>query len=368
MEKGINPATHGTADERAVASRIFDNLDTILEAEGTEDATEAPAEAEGAADERTEEDDAFDDEAAAALRGEDAPDSEDDESDDEPEVEDTEESDEAEDEEEEAPEPEEDEGPEEDEQAETYTVRVDGEDVEVTYDELLAGYSRTASWTQKSQALATERKAFEAEQTGVQAQREEYGSKLQALEQHFAQAVPKEPDADAPDAEWIKFQRAQSQLEAVQAEQRKVYDEWTVENNRQLEKVVEHETTELLEKVPEWKDEVVRSKGLKSLFTFATQTLGFDAETVKDVRDHRLILLLKMASEAHELKGAKETVRTKTKKAKKVPPGGRQSAKSKVRAKKNAARKKGREALRESGSQRDAAKLFESSGLIDDLL
>lgn len=359
-----------------VAARIFDNLDGILADEAEEQAAPgAGAEAEGAED-RTEADDAFDAEAAAALRGEstadeqDPPPASDDQgSDDEESGGEPEEDDAAAEDEADEGEPEEDaDEAEAGEDPDMFTVRVDGEDVEVTLDELLAGYSRTASWTRKSQALSKERKAFEAERETVQAQREDYGSKLHALEQHFAQSLPKEPGEDASDAEWIRYQRQMKQLEAVRAEKQRVYEEWKAENDRKMEEVVEHETTQLLEAVPEWKDDVVRADGLRSLFKFATGVMGFDEETVRDVRDHRLILLLKMAAEAHELKEAKESVRTKTKKAKTLKPGARPSAKAKARAKKKAARKKGREALRKSGSRDDAARAFEQSGLLDDLI
>jgi hypothetical protein len=360
-ESTFNP-TGQSGTEHEVASRIFDNLDGILAGESEEQ--EAPGEPEApeaGSDERTEEDESFDAEAADALKGDEP---EDDESEDELEGEETSDEDEDED-----SEPEEDDEPaEQSEEPDIFTVRVDGEEMEVSLDELLAGYSRTESWTRKSQALADERRAFESEASTVQAQREEYGNKLLALEEHFAQAVPKEPAQDAPDSEWIKYQRAMSQLEAVQAEKAKVYQEWQSEQTRLNAQIVEVETAELLEKVPEWKDNEVRTAGLKSLFTFATQTLGFDAETVKDVRDHRLILLLKLAAEGYELQGTKETVRSKTKKAKTLKPGNRPSAKTKARAKQRATRKKGREALRESGSHRDAARLFEDSGMIDDLL
>ena len=40
---------------------------------------------------------------------------------------------------------------------EKYTIKVDGEDVEVTLEELLAGYSRTSDYTRKTQALAADR-------------------------------------------------------------------------------------------------------------------------------------------------------------------------------------------------------------------
>lgn len=46
---------------------------------------------------------------------------------------------------------------------EAYVVKVDGEEIEVTLDELKAGYSRQAHFTKSMQALKEEREAFEAE-------------------------------------------------------------------------------------------------------------------------------------------------------------------------------------------------------------
>lgn len=47
--------------------------------------------------------------------------------------------------------------------SESYIVKVDGEELEVTLEELKAGYSRQAHFTRSMQALADEREAFEAE-------------------------------------------------------------------------------------------------------------------------------------------------------------------------------------------------------------
>ena len=58
------------------------------------------------------------------------------------------------------------EGDEEAEEApqsgQTFRVKVDGEEVEVPLDELLKGYSRTADYTRKTQAIAEARKQAEA--------------------------------------------------------------------------------------------------------------------------------------------------------------------------------------------------------------
>ena len=54
------------------------------------------------------------------------------------------------------------------EDGESYIVKVDGEDVEVTFDELLAGYSRQAHFTKSMQSLKEEREAFQTEVSGYQ--------------------------------------------------------------------------------------------------------------------------------------------------------------------------------------------------------
>lgn len=51
---------------------------------------------------------------------------------------------------------------------EAYSVKVDGEEFEVTLDELKAGYSRQAHFTKSMQALKEEREAFEAESGNYQ--------------------------------------------------------------------------------------------------------------------------------------------------------------------------------------------------------
>jgi hypothetical protein len=66
-------------------------------------------------------------------------------------------------------------------ESETFTVRVNGEEVPVTRDELLRGYSRTQDYKQKTARLAEERRS-------VQAERQVLGAQRQQLEQTRAQA------------------------------------------------------------------------------------------------------------------------------------------------------------------------------------
>ena len=70
----------------------------------------------------------------------------------------------------------------------TYTIKVDGKDVEVTLDELQAGYSRQADYTRKSQVLAEQRKKADEELATTQQERQRY---LSQLEQFNIQADSK---------------------------------------------------------------------------------------------------------------------------------------------------------------------------------
>ena len=74
------------------------------------------------------------------------------------------------------------------EELSTYTVKVDGKDVEVTQEELLAGYSRQADYTRKSQVQSEQRQKADAELAATQQERQRY---LSQLEQFNTQADSK---------------------------------------------------------------------------------------------------------------------------------------------------------------------------------
>jgi len=71
-----------------------------------------------------------------------------------------------------------------------YKVKASGEEVEVELDELIKGYQQGTDYTKKSQALAEQRKAFEAERGHleyVKQERQAYAQKLQALDSFLSQ-------------------------------------------------------------------------------------------------------------------------------------------------------------------------------------
>ena len=92
---------------------------------------------------------------------------------------------------------EEDADSEEYEDDDLHVVKVDGEEIEVEYDELVAGYSRTEYMTRTRQKEAAEHRQA---MTGVSQVRSEYAEKLELMEAALNQLSPAEPD-------WEQVQR-----------------------------------------------------------------------------------------------------------------------------------------------------------------
>jgi hypothetical protein len=83
----------------------------------------------------------------------------------------------------------------------SYTVKVDGKDVEVTLEELQAGYSRQADYTRKSQVLAEQRQKADDELAATQQERQKY---ISQLEQFTGQADKKLDEFKSVDWEKLK--------------------------------------------------------------------------------------------------------------------------------------------------------------------
>ena len=71
------------------------------------------------------------------------------------------------------------------EEPQLYSVTVNGEEQEVTFDELLKGYSRQSDYTKKTQELSNNRREFESMQ---QAMAQEY-QQIQAERQHYIDSL-----------------------------------------------------------------------------------------------------------------------------------------------------------------------------------
>ena len=191
---------------------------------------------------------------------------------------------------------------EEQEQPQTFTVKVDGKEVDVTLDELQKGYSRTQDYTRKTQQIAEVRKQVEQETQAIRAERQQYAQLLGALQ---AQLQVSEPQVDLErlynedPIEWVRqkevLRERQEKAYAIQAEQQRLSQLSQQEQQRAMEEHLESQKDALLAALPEWRDPK-KAKAEKALVLESAKSVGFSDEDLKSVYDHRLVLLLRKAA------------------------------------------------------------------------
>ena len=285
----------------------------------------------------------------------------------EPEVEDFEEQDEElVDEEELEYDDEEDDGEEEAEVEEleeqpVYKVTVDGDEIEVTQDELLNGYSRQQDYTRKTQELANQRKLIEQQAQQISQMDAIYAELLPKMKAQLESSLGDEPDWDSlHEDDPIAFVRERQlwddkrrQLESASAEQQRLQQETYVQQQQQLAAIVEDSQQKLLEIIPEWKKPEVANQEKAEIQNYAINELGYTPEEISQVYDYRALLGLRNA-----WLNSKTVEATKKRPTQKAParvarPG------SSTRKKSIAPVKRAKQVLAKTGKVQDAAKVFE---------
>lgn len=249
-------------------------------------------------------------------------------------------------------------------QAQTFRVKVDGEEVEVPLDELLKGYSRTADYTRKTQAIAEARKQAEAEAAAAREERQRYAQTLEVLDAQMRSLQPPEIDWDRlyqeNPVEWVRqreIQRTrQEQMNWVQAQRAALQQKQAEEEQIEQSQTLEVERSKLLEVLPEWRDaEKARTEKAK-IVEYATGKLGFSVEEISDIYDARAVVALRKAMLFDELMSKRDQMRPKImQKARPMKAG----AASTPQSSKVVASKAALSRLANSGSHKDAAAVFE---------
>ena len=247
----------------------------------------------------------------------------------------------------------------------TFTVKVNGKEVEVTQDELLDGYSRTSDYIQKTQVLSEQRKKVEDELTATQQERQRYTQALEQLEESTDYEIAqlksqdleklKEEDPLAymqrkdalRDLEENKIKIANQKAKAQEAEQKEMQSKLMQQREEQL-KI-------LTEKLPEWNDPEKGTK-LKSDIKNYAMAKGFSEQEISMLIDARSIQVLHDAMKYENLLNAK-IANKKKKVVPKVQKPGTSTSKGEVKSERVRQLKS---KARKSGRVNDAAKYIES--------
>lgn len=214
------------------------------------------------------------------------------------------------------------------EEPQTFTIKVDGKDVAVTLDELQKGYSRHADYTQKTQALAEERRSLEAEAATMRTRNEQYAVLLDKVEEGLKQLTPPEPDWDAlrrdnPEefaVQWAEHQRREEALKAVRSEKDRVFQEQQDALAKAHRAFVASEAEKLIEALPELKDPSKRPEFRKGLAEYG-RSVGFTDAELNNVADHRALIILDKARRYDALQAQRPKLKDKVSKIKVLKPG-----------------------------------------------
>jgi len=211
------------------------------------------------------------------------------------------------------------------EEPELHRLKVQGQELEVTLDELKAGYSRDSDYRQKTHSLGMEKRDLENQKSSL---RQSYDTRLSELNELIATAdatvrqrqgsedLQRLYEEDPTAAAKLDYQLRQEtrQLEEVKSKARdaqaKQYNEF-LSTQRELAAT----------KIPEFADPS-KADSFKVNMRNSLRDYGFNDEEIGSLADHRFLMVAKDAMSYQNLKGKKPIVQKKVANAPRVVKAG----------------------------------------------
>tara|TARA_Y100000310_G_scaffold56219_1_gene51525 strand:+ start:694 stop:1740 length:1047 start_codon:yes stop_codon:yes gene_type:complete len=278
---------------------------------------------------------------------------------------------ESEEESEEVEEEEAEESDEEEEEDPLYAVTVNGEEHEVTFDELLRGYSRQSDYTRKTQELSTERKQMEelqqqytSEVSQIQSERQQYMENLQQILQNSAGEMEKFTNVDwaslkeSDPIEYVtkkeELREAQEKVQTFKNEQELVRQKQYQDAELMRKTIMTEEHGKLVSALPDWGDPDKQKKIASDIKAYGL-TQGFTQEELGSLIDHRSVLVLIKALKYDTMQSSDVKSKKLKNKPKVIRSGKGRSSSQAEKGKRTAQMKR----LRGTGHIDDASALLE---------
>ena len=249
------------------------------------------------------------------------------------------------------------------EERKTFRVKANGEEKDVTLDELVSGFQKGEDYTQKSQALAEQRKAVEAEAHMINEAsqlREQYAQRLNQVQQLLERENNDDVDMDQlrendPIAWSIQVATKtenNQKLKLLAQEQDRLAQAQQQQTAQHQAKMVAHEAKMLSEKVMEFSNPK-KAEQIKNDIRSFGKSVGFSDDELAQVYDHRHVIVMQKAMAYDKLQKANPGITKKLSKAPKMSKKGNKVAKTSVISKQ-------KNKLRSSGTIADATELFKN--------
>ena len=185
-----------------------------------------------------------------------------------------------------------------------HRVKVQGQELEVSLDELKSGYSRDSDYRQKTHALAEERRMLDEQKKSLS---QSYDGKLKELtdligaaESYIGQSskedLQKMYEEDPTQAAKIDFQQRQ-QRESFN----KLKQQAEVVKLQQYNQYLDEQKRLAATKIPEYSDPV-KGVTFKNQMKNTLSEYGFNDQEIGSLADHRFLMVLRDAMEYKNLK------------------------------------------------------------------
>ena len=253
---------------------------------------------------------------------------------------------------------------------ELYKVTVDGQEQEVTLDELMKGYSRQSDYTRKTEKLSQDRKSVEQlkneytrQNEEAKIKRDQYEKQINVLSEQLKQSEPSKVDLDRlyedDPAEYVRVKAEQDRrkelLEKANREQERIQAEKQEEQTKQYNAYLNQQRQLLAEKLPIYADKEKGAEFTKNLINFAKE-IGYSDQEISMLVDHRSVIMLANAYRYDKLKKANLKNKKVTKVSKVVS-----SSSSKIQDDSDIAKrmKSKKATLKKSGKVNDAVSVLQ---------
>jgi hypothetical protein len=240
----------------------------------------------------------------------------------------------------------------------SYTVKVNGQELDVTLDELRNGYSRDADYRQKTEELSNQRKNFQSES---EKQRQDYSQKLNELNQRLSTAQ-QDLNAEINSAELDRLYdedpteaaKQERKLKKKQDALNQSMYQAQAEQKEQFSSFLQDQQRKLVSKMPEFSDPA-KASTLKANMKSTLNNYGFNDQEVAQVYDHRIVMLVNDAMKYRSMQNSKPNIAKKITKPSKPFSSGVKQGKSEANLK---LRREKFSRLKTSGSMKAAQDVF----------
>mgnify|MGYP001033269022 FL=1 len=247
------------------------------------------------------------------------------------------------------------------EEPELHFVKVDGQERQVTLDDLKQGYSGQEYVQQGMQEVAAAKKEAEAVYTALNNERQQMADLYNQLQNGGFAPAPVKPTKEEFDADPIgymqknlEYEEAKASHDMQMAQLQQASQQNSVAQQNAKQAYLTEQLQILQKEIPEFANKDSRTKLREQLVRTGQSKYGYTTQEIDQISDYRAIKVLHDAMKYQDIISGKSKAQVKTKSAKPmVKPGAKKMAtpNAKIRSRQSAK-------LKETGSIDDAVNLI----------